>query len=490
MGDRMRPIKRSAIAIALVVLTSAGVASAQGFDGQRYDPPAGAAGGLAVERPVVPRHLGFGLGLVGNYSYEAVVLRNRADSTIYGRPLQHALTLDLLASIGLGNVFELAADLPLHVIYEGDSSAAGAVASRGVGDLRLVPKLAFTSRGAVNFAIGVAAPVSLPTGSPENLRGDGAVTVNPELLLGLRGRGWGVSGNAGFRYRPNGPAVSVMGNELTYGLATQFTLLPRSEVLELMIEASGATYLADNTQVANLPIELFAGLGIRPHSDWTIDLGGAGGVTRGLDDPRFRIIAGVRYSPNPVTDYKDSDNDGIGDNADRCPRKAEDQDGFEDDDGCPEYDNDRDGVPDDRDECPDEPEGQYGDGDGCPEGEVYYRGGRIILKGKIQFETGSYRLKPKSERLLDRAAVLMKQNPDIRRVRIEGHTDEVGPSMTNRTLSEHRADAVRKGLVRRGVAPGRLGARGYGETRPIAPNKTAAGRAKNRRVEFVLADND
>src|ERR671930_828320 len=348
MGARMRPNARCfRIAIALPVVMFAGVASAQGFDGHRYDPPAGAAGGLAVERAVVPRHLGFGLGLVGNYARDPVVLRDSASTTIYGQPLQDALTLNLLASIGLGNVFELAADLPLDVIYQGDSSLGGAAASPGIGDLRVVPKLAFTSRGSVNFAIGAAVPVSFPTGSPAALRGDGALTANPELLLGLRGRGWGASGTAGFRYRAGGAAVNVMGNELTYGLSTQFTLLPRSEVLELMIEATGAAYLTDNARVANLPVELFAGLGIRPHSDWTIDLGGAGGITRGLDDPRFRIIAGIRYSPN------------------RCPTRAEDQDGFEDDDGCPEYDNDRDGVPDDRDECPDAPKGKYGDGDGC-----------------------------------------------------------------------------------------------------------------------------
>src|SRR5215211_609085 len=489
MGARMRPnVTRSEIAVALVVVISAASASAQGLDGQRYDPPAGAAGGLAVERPVVPRHLGFGLGLVGNYSYEAVVWRDSGGSTVYGKPLEHALTLDLLASIGLGNVFELAVDLPLHAIYQGDSSLQSAAAAPGIGDLRVVPKLAFTSRGAVNFAIGAAMPVGIPTGSPAALRGDGTFTLNPELLLGLRGRGWGASGNAGFRFRPDGPALNVMGNELTYGLATQFTLLPRSEVLELMIEATGATYLTNDSQVANLPIELFGGLGIRPHSDWTIDLGAGAGLTRGLDAPRFRIIAGVRYNPNPVTDYKDSDNDGIGDNADRCPRKAEDYDGFQDDDGCPDSDNDRDGVPDERDECPDEPEGRYGDGDGCPEGEVYYQGGRIFLKGKIQFETGSVTIKPKSERLLDRAAVLMKEHPEIRRVRVDGHTDEVGPSMTNRRLSEHRAEAVRRGLIRRGIGHGRLSSTGYGESRPVAPNKSVAGRAKNRRVEFVLVD--
>lgn len=485
----MRPnVQVSELAIALVVLVSAGAASAQGFDGQRYDPPAGAAGGLAVERPIVPRHLGFSFGLVGNYSYEAVVLRDRAGGTIYGRALEHALSFDLLASIGLGNFAELALDLPLHAIYQGDSSAAGATASPGLGDLRVVPKLAFSSRGAVNFAFGAAVPFTVPTGNPGALRGDGSVTLNPQLLLGLRGRSWGFSANAGFRYRPNGPALNVMGNELTFGAAFQMPLLPRSDLLDLMVEATSSFFLTPNTQAANLPVEVFAGVGIKPHPDWTIDVGGAGGITRGLGDPLFRVILGIRYNPNPATDYKDSDNDGVGDSTDRCPRQPEDQDGFDDDDGCPDNDNDRDGVPDDRDECPDEAEGRAGDGDGCPEGEAYYEGGRIRLKGKILFETGSSRIKPKSMRLVARVAAIMKEHPDIRRVRVEGHTDEVGPAMSNKTLSEHRAESVRKAIISHGVAPGRVTAAGYGESRPIAPNKSAAGRARNRRVEFVLID--
>src|SRR5918996_726342 len=244
MAARMRPnVRPFEIAIALAIVLSAGAASAQGFDGQRHDPPAGAAGGLAVERPVVPRHLGFGLGLIGNYSYEAVVVRDPTGA-IYGRPLKHALTLNVLASIGLFNVLELAGDLPLHVVYLGETSASGIAASRGVGDLRVLPKLAFTLRGDVNFAFGVAAPITFPTGDPSALRGDGGLTVNPELLLGLRGRGWGASANAGFRYRSGGAASAVMGDELTAGLALQFVVLPRSELLELMIEATTAKYLA------------------------------------------------------------------------------------------------------------------------------------------------------------------------------------------------------------------------------------------------------
>src|SRR6185295_6452515 len=411
-----------------------------------------------------------------------------ATGAILEHPLLHALTLDVMASIGLGHVFELAVDLPVDAVYQGDAGLGGAVASPGIGDLRVVPKLAFTSRGGVQLAFGAAGPMTFPTGAAGALRGDGTVTVYPQLLGGLRGASWGANLSAGFLFRPGGPALALVGQEVRVGVGGHFAVLPRSDLLTAQIEATSAFYLNGGSPIANLPVELFAGLGIRPHPDFTVDVGGAYGVTRGLGDPLFRLLLGLRYSPNPVSSSKDSDDDGIPDSADRCPKVPEDQDGFEDDDGCPEADNDHDGVPDERDECPDEPEGKYGDGDGCPEGEAVYVNGQIRLKGKVQFETGSAQIKPKSKKLLDQVARLMEEHKDIKRIRIEGHTDEVGPSMSNQTLSEHRAESVRKALIQRGVSPGRLTARGRGETQPIAPNKTAAGRAKNRRVEFVLIE--
>jgi OOP family OmpA-OmpF porin len=468
-------------------LTSSVALAQAGFDAQRFTPAAGAAGGLQVERPIVPRHLGFGLGLIANYSDDPVVVRD-PNGAIVGRPLDHALTFNVLASLGLFDKLELALDLPVHALYAGDSvNVPGGTlnAGAGVGDLRFVPKFAHTWRGGVNFSVGAAVPVTFPTGSAPAMRGNGGVTVNPQLLLGLRGSRWGASANAGVRLRPGSTAEALVGNELTMGLGTVFALIPRKDVLDLMLEVVSAAYLTQVRTVANLPVEALAGLSIHPHPDWSIDVGGGVGITRGLGDPRYRLIAGVRYAPKPASDYADSDNDGVSDNVDRCPTRAEDQDGFEDEDGCPESDNDHDGVVDDRDECPDEAEGRIGDGDGCPEGEARYENGRIVLRGKVQFETGSTNLKPKSQRLLDQVAHLMKENPDIK-VRVEGHTDEVGPAMNNQQLSERRANTVREGLIARGISSKRLSTKGWGEGRPVAPNKTAAGRAKNRRVEFIV----
>jgi outer membrane protein OmpA-like peptidoglycan-associated protein len=174
---------------------------------------------------------------------------------------------------------------------------------------------------------------------------------------------------------------------------------------------------------------------------------------------------------------------------DDCAGDAEDADGFQDGDGCPEPDNDRDGVPDDRDECPDQPEEAGGDGDGCPSRTfVKILGTEIQIFGKVQFKSGSDEIEAKSGPLLDQIAAAMRSNPEVGKIRIEGHTDDTGDAGPNQRLSEARAAAVRRALVERDVEEGRLETKGYGESRPAAPNATAAGRAKNRRVEFLIVE--
>jgi outer membrane protein OmpA-like peptidoglycan-associated protein len=85
---------------------------------------------------------------------------------------------------------------------------------------------------------------------------------------------------------------------------------------------------------------------------------------------------------------------------------------------------------------------------------------------------------------------IMKQNPDIRKVRVEGHTDSKGSDAYNIKLSQRRANAVRDYLIAHGVEADRLVAVGYGETRPVADNGTAEGRARNRRVEFTILEQE
>jgi len=135
-------------------------------------------------------------------------------------------------------------------------------------------------------------------------------------------------------------------------------------------------------------------------------------------------------------------------------------------------DEDGDGVPDNIDECPGTPRGAEVDERGC-----------WVLSG-VLFATDRYEIRPEYEGLLDDVAGVLRANPNLR-IRIEGHTDSRASDGYNQTLSERRAGAVEDALVARGINASRLETRGYGETRPIAPNTTPENMQKNRRVELT-----
>lgn len=183
----------------------------------------------------------------------------------------------------------------------------------------------------------------------------------------------------------------------------------------------------------------------------------------------------------------DNDGDGIADAADKCANEAEDKDSFQDEDGCVDADNDADGIADASDKCANEAESKngYQDDDGCPD-EI--PAAVKAFTGKIEgitFASGSDVIDPKSYPTLDNAVKVLIEFTNIN-LEISGHTDDRGNKDKNKDLSKLRAEAVKKYFVDKGVDAARLTAVGYGSEKPIADNKTSAGRAANRRIEFAL----
>jgi len=117
---------------------------------------------------------------------------------------------------------------------------------------------------------------------------------------------------------------------------------------------------------------------------------------------------------------------------------------------------------------------------------VVIRTGEISLRRQVSFGTGSDEILPNSEPLLLEVADALLRNPDLELIEIQGHTDNRGELEVNMLLSQRRAEAVRQWLIEHGVEPARLMAKGYGPTRPLAPNITAYNRARNRRVQFKI----
>ncbi|AKT43984.1 OmpA family protein [Chondromyces crocatus] len=189
----------------------------------------------------------------------------------------------------------------------------------------------------------------------------------------------------------------------------------------------------------------------------------------------------------------DNDKDGIPDKVDQCPNDPEDKDGFEDEDGCPDPDNDNDGIPDVKDQCPNEPETFNGkdDEDGCPDrGGVIVEENNILILEKINFETGSAKILPESNGILDAVATTLKAHPEFTLVEVQGHADERGNDLTNLRLTEARSKSVVEALVQRGVNRNSLRSMGYGEYCPLEAAHNAEAWEKNRRVEFKVVKSD
>jgi outer membrane protein OmpA-like peptidoglycan-associated protein len=185
---------------------------------------------------------------------------------------------------------------------------------------------------------------------------------------------------------------------------------------------------------------------------------------------------------------KDRDGDGIPDQFDKCPDQPEDKDGVDDGDGCPEDDVDNDGVPDAVDACPRVPGKPNKDPkkNGCPTMiEVDASGGIKVLQ-RVQFQTGTATLLPDSFPILQEVADYLKATPGIKKMSVDGHTDNTGGLQLNRTLSQQRAETCMKWLISHGIAADRLEAHGFGPDKPLVDNDTAENRSKNRRTEFNI----
>jgi outer membrane protein OmpA-like peptidoglycan-associated protein len=203
-------------------------------------------------------------------------------------------------------------------------------------------------------------------------------------------------------------------------------------------------------------------------------------------------VAGVKTS-DPKTNGcppppPDRDQDGIVDAEDACPDVA----GVKTEDpktnGCPPPppDRDGDGILDSEDACPDAAGPKHEDPkqNGCPAARI--EAGEIKILQQVKFKTNSATILPESDAILTAVADILKGHPEIKKVLVEGHTDNRGGDRYNLRLSDKRAQAVLTWLVTQGVDNARLSSRGFGATRPIEPNATEEGRRNNRRVEFHI----
>lgn len=238
----------------------------------------------------------------------------------------------------------------------------------------------------------------------------------------------------------------------------------------------------------------------RDTADWKVTVEGelSAGLWFELGGKKRAAATATPLVAAPV----DGDGDGIVDADDGCPTRAEDADGFEDGDGCPDIDNDGDLVLDIADKCPSEPESFNGqdDDDGCPDSVGADVDGIIGTIEGLNYAPGATEVSSTADATLDMIAEILRRHPAIRLV-IVGHTDDVeaqnaaaappagepplDPELLATQLGQARAQAVRDAFVKRGLPSARFSVLSVGLGEPVS-DSSPRGRARNRRVELRL----
>ncbi|MCK6572845.1 OmpA family protein [Myxococcota bacterium] len=561
---RNHPWRRALLAASLATGAVCGPAAAQDY--QRFRPAPGTEGYLTVEGALVPEHKTVSPSLWLNYGHDPVLIVDD-DGNVRERIVESMTTLNLMAAIGLWDRLELGVDLPVH-LTTGEGVEAENKDGAGLGDVRLLPKVRILgARDTTGLGLALALPVSLPTGSDKRGMSAAKVTLNPKAIVEGRLGPWvRLAANGGYKWVPSNETLdpadqgtvriqgTEIGNELTYGAAVG--VHPGTKRYEVFAELFGAAPAEEVNGNENAkPLELDLAVRHLARNGLATTIGAGTGFVAALGTPDLRVFAGLAWAPPPV---QDQDGDGLADEADKCPAQAEDKDGFEDKDGCPDADNDADTFLDALDKCPNEPETRNGfaDDDGCPDAEqdrdgdgltdsvdkcpadpedkdafedrdgcpdpdndrdgvldaadkcpaeaetkndfqdedgcpdtapqVRVTASKLEILDKVFFDNDKATIKAESFGILDQVAATMNAHPEIKKIRIEGHTSNKGAADHNLDLSKRRAQSVRRYLIEKGVAADRLVAEGFGAQRPLDATDSPAADEKNRRVEFII----
>ncbi len=564
---------RAIVAAAAVLLSpSAFAQSVDTFDlaGSTFD----GQGTLQVGHPHIGWASSYYTGLAFVYANDPLVqvFEDGTEQAV----VSNQLSTRLAAGYNLDAKARLDVEVP---VYPWVGTADGN--SFAFGDIQVgatVPILAYDLDGVGDdgFGLAIIPRLRLPSGSKAAYVGDGfGASLDAAVGGALGDIGW--ASNVGVDLSGKEPLAD---SDLEVGSSFDF--------------GAGASYRLDADYAVGAELDGQVGFGGTGYQTSPVEghvytsygsgeglgavLGVGKGLRAGVGAPDFRVILGLSWRDKGAP--PDTDGDGLPNATDDCPTSAEDLDGFQDSDGCPEADNDNDGIPDafdlcgldpedvdgwqDQDGCPDPDDDKDGlldavdecprepgsqatggcpdkDGDtvrdsadqcvdepgppalnGCPDGDgdrvpdfrdacpdeaadaridprrsdgcparVFISAKRIEITEMVYFDTGRTSIKSVSFDLLDEIAAILKEHPEIKKIEVAGHTDNVGNDAYNERLSQGRAESVQKYLVDKGgVGADRIVAVGYGEARPVETNDTKEGRELNRRVEFVILEQD
>jgi len=350
------------------------------LDLRNFHPPVDPAGFLYIEPTRTPGGGEWNFGAYASYAVSPVVLRGPGDHEL-ANVVSHQVSLDYYGNVGIGKTWALGVDIPTVVYQTGDDVHALLPGSEtlphaAIGGIAVDVKKTFVSTADLGgFGLAGLGTLYVPT-QPKSYVSEHSVRGELRALAELDLLALAVRATAGFRMREeeetflrNGTDDYRFGHDIPWGAGITFrpqTIgIDREGRWRWTAEAHGAIATTPRFAAEAQSPALF-GLSARYAAG---DFSGLFGVELPLNgaigNPDVRPVLAFGWAPR----FEDADNDGIEDDKDQCPELAEDKDGFDDQDGCPDFDNDDDGVPDESDRCPKEKEDEDGfqDDDGCPD---------------------------------------------------------------------------------------------------------------------------
>jgi hypothetical protein len=350
------------------------------LDTRTWKPSTDPQAGLVLEPPSTPGSWQWNVGAWLSYAQSPVVARD-ASGGVLARPVLHAIGCDLVGGIGLGDRVAVGVDVPVVLWQDGSSglpatiAGSQAVPTTGLGDMLLHAKVSIldNNRAGVAAGVGLAAigSASLPTGDPVGFQGEGAATASVRVLAEYAVAVAALRVSLGYAVRPDtrvwpDPSLggATFGNSLPWAIGLSVRpgplfpsidhdsrqtwelaahgWLPAGPVAPLGVSGRGASALSPAL------LALDDRITIGHYGDAFVVVGAEIGLDQAVGVPSFRGVLSIGWAPRA----HDSDHDGIPDDRDECPDLAEDPDGIQDEDGCPEDDADGDGILDSQDACP------------------------------------------------------------------------------------------------------------------------------------------
>ncbi|MBL4687563.1 MAG: hypothetical protein JKY37_23410, partial [Nannocystaceae bacterium] len=470
-----------------------------GSPGDTARPAASATAHVITETSQVLPRWTPSAGVVTQYGQD--LTRDATNEVIIRRRTITSLTF----ALSLFDRAEVLADLPMVLHQQGtatddtgDPATASSLQASALGDLRVGLKGTILKTPRRGFGLGVLVDVIAPTGDRSAWAGSGGVQMSARLLAEqTMARGITVAANAGYLLRPDlRIGELVIGDAVTLATALRIPL-DRRQIVAAVGEVEGSIGIPAGSRH---PVVLRAGLRARLRSGMVLGLYAGGAPAPAVGVPQVHAILAIHWAPaarlrserpfdrtrpahateiarrrderrlatiaptKKLTDPADPDGDGLLAAMDQCPNVAEDNDGFEDDDGCPDLDNDHDGLRDALDHCPNVPELVNGalDWDGCPDmivdGEVIplRRLDPAQLIPAVRFARGSAELGEDTVEAITAFAELMQLNPWLGTLSLRVYVQPSNSPAVDRGLADKRAQALIGLLAARGVDPKRV----------------------------------